>query len=755
MFALCVAAVIFLPRSVGRYVLLGMVAISVGALAWRGVRYGWRQARQLLALNRTYRAQTIAAEIEAPSLRLALVENAAVIVIALTMTAHFWVPDSTTQLDGHEAQWLTSTAYVMAYGIQDYGYIPLWHPFNGKGEPLIDNPFAFPLNPFSIGPTLLTLNPQQGIKTSVAVYAVMAACGGWFLGWALGLGTPGRLLLAAMMLGKGNMVAMIGRGYYQLGVQQAYIPWIIGAALIVIRRPHARWAVGLLALGVMLQFWAGNIWYLLPTLLSVGVLVFCWRYERLTDLLPVLRRFALAGAFTVGLSAATLLPVFAKRAFIGGHRPLPDGGQTMDILLVLRQFIDPSLTPYFARVAGAAFQPEFYYSFVAPLWFVLLVFVLLPPLYPLLGRGSTPHARRLMWIGLALFAVFTLWGIGGLQPFRWLYNNMPGIGRWRFVGRALGAASFWLAVVIALRVDGLWTALSNRDEQPYALPRGVSYALAVVVIVAMSAASHRVATTWTRWDGVTAFDTFFSECTDWVREAFPDHDRMTVYQLGYTHVAAFYQNRIRVFPIEADYFPIPTEYGLDGNLIVTSYPAFAVPLANNDRQFATVDEAYITLEDSPRLLPSTPPCALQKQDALPYAFRVPFGATIAGGDAVPRRAVSADLVAYRPDRMTISAQSIPEDQSLIVVSEVAYPGWHARVNEEPYDITPVGGYLGVMLPQGAPPQQYTVTFFYRPVAFVVGAGVTLVMCVLVGLYLLRVDQRLYSAFATRATQDNA
>ncbi len=743
-FLVAVGVLLVAPRNIAGWLLLASLVPTViaatvytGRAAWRGVRVVYRTARDCAP-------QTVAPSTEgllAVPHWVAAGELTAIVIVGAVVMTPYWQAQPDERLAGIEAEWLTSPAYLAVQGWQDNRYLPLWNPYNEKGEPLIDNPFSFMLNPFSMLPPLLTGDAERGILYSVVTYALLAGAGGWFLGYMLGMRSVGRLLLAAMMLGKGNMVAMVATGFFQLGVQQAYMPWILGAAVAIIRLPRARWPLVLFALGFALQFYAGNIWYTLPMLVSVGAVMLLWRYDGnyWAALRPVLQRFAVAGVLTLCLSAATLLPIFAKRGYIGGHKPLIDAGRTMPVEHVLYQFIATNLDTFYFATVPQGFDEQFHYSFVVTGWFLALIFIVMPPIYPLTSREGIAGGRRLWLVGLVLFAIFTVWGIGGLQPFRWMYNNLPGIARWRFVGRALGAASFWLAILVAMRADSLWTALTNADGQPYTLPNRLRVPLALLLLATTAGTMYHSVTTWNRFDGVYERTGVSAECAPWLREVQP-YAPLSIYQLGYSQAGDFYNVQARLFPIEADYFAIPRAYTGNVNYLKDLYPPYAIPSEPKDRAFAGYTKGYQTITASP--VHDTEiglPCAMVKVDAIPYTF------TVAEPQIVeviynPRVTSAARLVERLPDRVVVQAPPHPNEEQVVVVSEVAYPGWVAWVNGERAEITAAGGYLSVTLPPGDPQVWQTVRFSYRPVLFFWGAALTILAAVVAAGYLLRVDR---------------
>jgi CBS domain-containing protein len=85
----------------------------------------------------------------------------------------------------------------------------------------------------------------------------------------------------------------------------------------------------------------------------------------------------------------------------------------------------------------------------------------------------------------------------------------------------------------------------------------------------------------------------------------------------------------------------------------------------------------------------------------------------------------AEVVTWTPNRITVAATG----PGRLVLSEVAYPGWRARVDGEPALIVTAHDLLrAVDLPGGA----HEVVFEYRPASVYVGAGLSLlgVVCFL-------------------------
>lgn len=88
---------------------------------------------------------------------------------------------------------------------------------------------------------------------------------------------------------------------------------------------------------------------------------------------------------------------------------------------------------------------------------------------------------------------------------------------------------------------------------------------------------------------------------------------------------------------------------------------------------------------------------------------------------------SATITRYTPNEITVDAGSA--DSGILVLGEAWVPGWIASVDGVNVPVLRVNGALrGVYLTAG----QHTVSFVFRPIAFVVGVIVTVVTLLLVG-----------------------
>ncbi len=662
-----------------------------------------------------------------------LLETLIVLGVALMALAGFTDLSAYSKLSGLEMEFLTSSAHTAALALRAEGYIPLWQPLLGEGRPLLESPFSFVLNPISVGGALWTGDGLRGVKLSVIGYGLLAAGGGWFMGRAFGAGAIGRVLLALLMVGKGNMVATLGVGHYQLGVSQAYMPYIFGAAYLILRGHRHRWSVILLGMAVALQFLAGNVWHVLPTLLSLGafVAVFVARYpferEGGTER-AILMRLAAAALITLGLSAAVLVPLWVNRAYIGGQIPVTDGGTPAPILPQLLQYIRAQPLVNDLGLTYGALQSR--YNYTVPWWLLLLA--LLP-----LGPTNAARPRRLWWLVGGLFVVFTLWGLGGMPPFRWAYEMLPGLGRWRFVGRAYATASVWLALFVALRTDAIWAALGSQR-------RIAAHAFAVLVVFSgVFVALYN----WREWAQLVSASEPNTTCLAWLYAQRTDGQPLAVYQGGYGYVTSFLNANVRQTPIEAAYRPLPVPYTLyPQDLRQQSLPRYALPVRQRDLAFLQAN-GYRPIPTAPLHTTRDPTtgqplqlrCAWEKPDTLPYSYRVPLRLLdTANIPLTAERVTPIRPLVRASDYIGLVVQGAGGDRAVVVAGEVAYPGWRVWVDGSPAPLESVGGYIGVRLPLST--QDHTVLFVYRPRLVIVCLWVTLITAVGCILALLRIDR---------------
>ncbi len=677
--------------------------------------------------------------------------------VTLFFTQDLWRSDATMKLPGGEAEWLAAYVQVAHQALTEYGDIPLWNPYFRNGEPLIDNAHSFILNPLSSILGLL-LDVPQGIKYSVVFYTFFAALGGWFLAYGLKLSLPARLLLGLMLLGKGNMTSMFMTGYYQLAAQQAYFGWII-AGTIAIFKTRERWAIILTGVMMALMFMAGNVWYILPMMVSVVITAIVYSLPFWRDWRAIWQawwRLIAAGIVTLTVSAVYTLPILAHYDHIGNHNDEVEAGWEVVFLeRVPALYVTPDMQSALGgfvvyQPAADAMEPSyphFYYSAVVPVWFVVLIFVLIPPLYPRWHRPAARFDYRRLWLAGSLLAILmTMWGIGGTPLFEWLYANSGLLRGWRFVGRALAVASFWIALLVALRVDAIWRAFAAivRLRLRYCL-------LSVLILLCLAAGISLNQNAWESAyrDQVIPYnkgllldeETKIPPCLQQLREQNPNAN-LNVWVNGYSQIETFIRQRIRLANIAADFLLLPDSYTIGDPAmdLWRNMPEYALPVDDAQRQFLEERGYDPSLESQVGRWQ----CFYRHTTiGMPYAFALPkpvFSQHNAW-EALRPFVMPVHAVENKYDTIGVLVSAHLREQVLIV-KETAYPGWQVTVNDVPATLEIMGGFISVVLPPGNHDEVYRVVFAYRPPLVYLGGGITILAIMIICGYLLRVDKRL-------------
>jgi hypothetical protein len=698
-----------------------------------------------------------------------LVEIGIVIIFATVVASPFNYFDPKLEVEGTESEWLTNSAQLASQSLREQGTISLWQPWLNYGEPAIDNPFSFILNPISSVPSMI-MGANNGIKLSIILYIIFAGLGGWLLGYVLGFGSLARLLLALLLIGKGNMASMLTAGLFQLGTTQAYLPWITAAALAVLRVKRQRWPVILLVIVFTLLFWAGNIYYTLPALVIVVLLTlthtFTLRHDESRWRLGIdtepLRRILVAGVLIVGLAAISLFPIWINQGYIGGHPNETGAGTVADLGTVISRFFN-------GDTQGLT-EPdiELYYSFVLPIWFAILIFIVIPPIYPALHRPANGRSNWRVWsVGLVMIVFFTLWGSGVNPIVGWLYEHVQLLGQWRFVGRMLAVSSFWIAVVVAMRVDGLWRAIVSWYQPNLGhwlhlrlSTRTLATLVAALLIVISTLAAVQVNRAWSTilWLGpkshtdnlcisaqgsvLSCYGSLIPEspeddlCISWLRAQYPTKQLALITQ-DYQTITSYQRNHVRTSRIAANFHPQPITPTIFQGKLFEAFPEYS--LAWDDKvRGDLVKLGYQQMMNSPAPIDNIP-CLWHNPNALPYAFSIPKPVIDSLTDTLPVTDTQEITALERHlDRIALQVTGDSAQPLVVSVSEMAYPGWMVQVDGVPAHLESVGGLIGVVLPPGATP--HYVYFQYEPPLLFLGGALTLFTTLVCILYLLHAER---------------
>lgn len=655
--------------------------------------------------------------------RLVLIDLLIIGLVVWHVGADFRNFDPTLRPPGGEFSYLTNSGAVAHAMFSRTGLIPLWNPLLGFGEPLVDGPFSYIYNPLMLLPTLFA-GPLQGGKIVILLHMALMAYGGYVLGWALRLNTPGRLLLAGLLLGSGSMIG--GTEHYQMGLSQAYVPWIFASLLWVIRT-HDRRAIGLLVVSSVLLINAGTYWYVLPTVIgAVVVVAFHIAQKNPSNGLFVINRGLLyrlfgAAALVLLICGARWLPSAMHHNLIYHPPTVIEGynstfGETFDI--------------YFEQEPVAPSSMMIFYHYIMPMSALIALVV---------GRVflfGDPHTRRLNWqvlipAGLLVFW-FTLWGQATEPIIKWMYQNVPLIDEWRFPQRIMAAGSFWLAVIAAICFDDLVHATLVRARVN--LLRGLA---GVVIIGAGAVLAAHIASNWERVSGlypvVSARPELLETVTARAREPIQLVDTM----FDFYDYLPFYDTLARATVGNPDYRPLGAAPTIGEPGLVDIFTPLTIVELDRETDWL-VQRGYTIIDSATRADRSE--LLWRSQEMLTYAFTVEES-TLAEQLGHLRRWQTMPIVSYTHAVDTIIV-SVPANRlgDVLVLRETNYPGWSVRVNGQAAALQSVDGRLAVRLPEG---ERGRVVFRYRPTVVFVGSALTLLGIFTCIGYLLRMDQRVF------------
>ena len=415
-------------------------------------------------------------------------------------------------------------------------------------------------------------------------------------------------------------------------------------------------------------------------------------------------------------------------------------GQYADLYKVAGRFFDADYDIYLYN--GVPGGPQFYHSTILPLWFAELIFLLPLLLTRSLRRFSRERSWRVWAVGLLLVVFFTLWGAGQNPVVGWLYDRVPFLGQWRFVGRMLAVATFWIAVLAAMRIDTLWRALTIGPSWRW--PK-IRRALAAALAAASLIAALQVLWQWKVY-GLPDKEAYSAEdaCVDWLRWYNPgrylsvwtrDYGRITSYlnaHVRHAHItASFYVTAIRSRLFQGNLTALPTEYAMAWS------EEERVILARN---------GYAALSNSPIPFPNSP-CLWRKPGAISYAFTVPMIDLIGASSTLPADVTTPiERIFQLPDRIVVPVGG-EQRPRVAVVQEVAYPGWRVSIDGVPVELESVGGLIGAVVPADGHP--HVLDFTYRPPLLLIGSAITLTAALVSILILLRADQALLTLLKRR------
>lgn len=387
----------------------------------------------------------------------ALPELAAVLFFGLVYISLFMPLAPNDAPAGVESERLTGVLLPIEIGLKNYGHIPTWNPYMGIGEPQLNDAFNYLFNPFMSAP-ILVFGAIPGSKIAIALGLLLAGCNMWAFARAIGLGGVARVTAGVLYLASGGIAAKFQPGHFQLGLSLAWCPLVFAGLWWTLHTSDRR-ALLLMALAFALLFFSGNIYYTLHTLISCVVIVLVHLVEGGRLRLDRLRRVTTGGLFAFGLAALQFMPIWAVRAWVNHDKAdILATRYTMQQALInlttpIRDWWVFDLPPY-TTIVGVD------YSYVGVIIICALI-AAVPVLVLTSGLRRSRLPVRAILIAIILIAVMMIWGAGQTDFLKWLYDTVPLLSEFRYLGRALAVAGLWWIVLGAIAIDILWKAASD------------------------------------------------------------------------------------------------------------------------------------------------------------------------------------------------------------------------------------------------------------------------------------------------------
>jgi len=641
--------------------------------------------------------------------------------------------EENVRVRGPEFSYLVGSGAVADIIFDATGRIPLWNSWMGRGEPLLENSFSYVNNPFMFLP-VLAWGMFDGPKIAIVIHAVIAGVGGWLLAYVAGLKTGGRLLSAALFAGSGGMVGAIGMGFYQMSLSQAYVPWIYAGTIGILRR-RDRWPIGVLVLGTSLLLFSGTFWYVLPTAFGVALLILFGLLKR-NDAgrwhidTAAIGRIAIATVLIVIVSATRLIPQAVNHAYVD-HVEEFFPNPPRDFFWTANLYFSPTTPP------GYQISALFYFYALAP---VFLVFVIVGRMLIVPVGGKTPGTWRILIPAAIAWFVFTTWAQEGGEVWVWLYQTISLLREWRFVTRMLAAGIPFLILIVVICFDDLVNAALRwmRTSQPGTIGQVGGVVTAGLLLIAGAVAGLDAMYNWQRESGVEPVIRDRTAYFQFLRQTRPD-DFISVQEWDFFGYWDHYEMLIRTNFGNPDYRAGFVEPTLATPDMMRWHAPEALEYHGAQAQWLA-DWGYIPMPAPNDHFRGT----LWVNPAIPpYAFVGPVELFDFNRlDVLRAEEVTPVDYHYMKDAISITLADPQRDQ-VVVVTEVAYPGWIVLVNDRQAPLESVGGLIGVrvtdaMLTGGT--DALTITFTYRPLIFYVSTWISLIGAFVYAGYLLRVDR---------------
>ncbi|MFN8420998.1 MAG: hypothetical protein U0528_17415 [Anaerolineae bacterium] len=676
---------------------------------------------------------------------LSLLVEFAVILAALFLFANTYRNfDPNLRPNGGDWMVLNASGGYSNQIFQRYGAIPLWNPFLGQGEPLIEAPTSYVLNPFMFLPVLLG-GAVTGGKIAIVLHLLIMAFGAWLLGRLLYLHAPGRVLLALLFAGAGGFAAAVGEGHFQIGLSQAYIPWIL-AGLIGTLHLRRRGPIALFIVAWLLMIFSGSWLYVLTTAVScIIVAIF-----GIVQWLPAAKsgkRFVINGKGLSRLFGAVILILI-----IGAIRILPQlqaeqytysPPDRLNDLYSLPEVLEVFFAPT-AGVAGLGYWVRYSYVFPGIFVALLIVAVIMLRIPNVASATRRRQTTNFLIASAVIIALFTFWAIGATAPTLALYNIFPFLDRGQPLGRYGAAAAYFIAILVALLFDAATTYVFSIARTrnalklrllPFGLPTVAAQGLLIALVLMAGFGSFDVLNNWDRVGGLVKVDPYDNRYrgVTAIRNAYPSQFA-SIDTLDVANSMEFFDTLSRTTVGNPNAFM----GGVQGTIGFERFTGVSAEFAAGYNYGFLVSRESIGYVPVPGAPQDGVAIAWQDPDTPAYAFVI--DRTLLDKAEPFHRADTQDVTYYDAiDSITVQTANYPPG-AILIVSEMQFPGWTATLNGNPAPLESAQGRLALILPDTVEP--ITAVFTYHPTILYFSAVISLIGLVLYLLFTFRIDRRL-------------
>jgi hypothetical protein len=367
--------------------------------------------------------------------------------------------------DIHSAFWGQTEAFARCVRA---GAPPLWDSIGGFGQPLLANPGAQALYPWTW--LALAVSPQRLFDLYALGHVWLAGAGALALARRLGLSSLAAFGAGAFFMLGGPLLSSISLWQHLAGA--ALMPWVLLAGEVALANPGPRAAL-VWGGAVALQVLCGSLDFVLMSAAAQAAL--CLPHvagATRTASMSRLRAAATAVALALLLSALQWVPALAL-ARMTTRADLADEVRTawsLHPMLVAQSFVP--LLLHELPLGGAARRLLFQGR--EPLLASLYLGVVCVPL-ALLALGRPRRRRALLLLAIAAAGTFVALGRFGPAYF-WALDLAPGLGLLRYPVKCMVVVSLVWSLLAGLGLDTLSRALGRASGLVATLSSGAAAA---------------------------------------------------------------------------------------------------------------------------------------------------------------------------------------------------------------------------------------------------------------------------------------